>query len=217
MHKISNQIKENNLELVLQWAQEDDTKLQGLSSCLEFSIRRLQFLELIHKQAKMDAIQFSQTHFSKFSKVHMNDIKSLMMYLVRPATSEESEKTIKTMYEELHDLFLNDYCRLHGTPKHSLLHASTMVGTMSLPDLQKMAKLKRNEDWTTMERLPVEVTLPREFKLHSVFICPVSKDNTTPSNPPKLLRCGHAISNASLQDLSKQFTSKFKCPYCPSE
>ena len=41
-----------------------------------------------------------------------------------------------------------------------------------------------------MTQLPVEVELGREFTFHSVFACPVARDQSTPDNPPMILPCG---------------------------
>lgn len=79
---------------------------------------------------------------------------------------------------------------------------------MSLPGLNKLSNLKKLKNWSTLDKLPVEIELPPEFRFHSVFICPVSKEHTTETNPPMLLTCGHAISQASLQEISKYGTSR---------
>ena len=68
----------------------------------------------------------------------------------------------------------------------------------------------------TTRRYPkVEIPLPPSYLFHSIFVCPVSKEQTTDENPPMMMPCGHVIANDSLQRLSKG--GKFKCPYCPSE
>ena len=89
-----------------------------------------------------------------------------------------------------------------------MFYLSSIVGAMSLPGLTKLATLKKISNWSSLDKIPVEIELPAEFRYHSVFICPVSKEPTTESNPPMLLACGHAISNASLQELSKSGTSR---------
>lgn len=61
----------------------------------------------------------------------------------------------------------------------------------------------------------VEIPLPPSYLFHSIFVCPVSKEQTTDQNPPMMMPCGHVIAQESLQRLSKG--SKFKCPYCPNE
>ena len=61
----------------------------------------------------------------------------------------------------------------------------------------------------------VEIPLPPSYQFHSIFVCPVSKEQTTDENPPMMMPCGHVVAMESLMRLSKG--SRFKCPYCPSE
>ncbi len=52
---------------------------------------------------------------------------------------------------------------------------------------------------------------------HSIFACPVSKDQSTAENPPMLLPCGHVLCKVSVAKIAKSQTRSFKCPYCPGE
>ena len=53
------------------------------------------------------------------------------------------------------------------------------------------------------EDLQVEIPLPSEYKFHSIFACPVSKEQATEQNPPMLLPCGHVIARESLNRLAR--------------
>lgn len=44
-----------------------------------------------------------------------------------------------------------------------------------------------------------ELELGSQFVFHSVFACPVSREQGTPDNPPMLLPCGHVLAKQSLQ------------------
>jgi hypothetical protein len=64
-------------------------------------------------------------------------------------------------------------------------------------------------------QLPVEVPLPRPLSFHSVFVCPVTRQQCDVANPPVMLTCGHVISRESMQRLAAH-RSRFKCPTCPA-
>lgn len=63
----------------------------------------------------------------------------------------------------------------------------------------------------------MEVPLPPRRRYHSVFVCPVSKEQATETNPPVMLVCGHVIALESFQRLIKVQRHTAKCPYCPQE
>lgn len=93
------------------------------------------------------------------------------------------------------------------------------AGSAALPTLLKMAAVMaaQGQDFRTGEQLPMELELGREFVFHSVFACPVSREQSTPENPPMLLPCGHALAKQSLLKIAKNSGRPFKCPYCPME
>lgn len=49
----------------------------------------------------------------------------------------------------------------------------------------------------------MEVPLPASRRYHSVFVCPVSKEQATDRNPPKMLNCGHVVAEESLGRMLK--------------
>ncbi|CAD7929952.1 unnamed protein product [Amoebophrya sp. A25] len=64
--------------------------------------------------------------------------------------------------------------------------------------------------------LPIELDLPTDVfpVFHSSFVCPVSR---TQSTEPWALGCGHVISKATLDRLSRSTRRAFKCPVCPTQ
>jgi len=99
----------------------------------------------------------------------------------------------------------------------SPLYIAVTAGALALPRLMKytMAKRAKGTEWTTDNELAFETPLPERMVYHSIFVCPVAKEQTTESNPPMMIPCGHVLGKETLQKLCKG--TRFKCPYCPSE
>jgi len=72
----------------------------------------------------------------------------------------------------------------------------------------------KKAEWSTSNELPVEIPISDEHRYHSIFVCPVSKEQATETNPAMLLKCGHMLCKESMMTLAKN-SNKVKCPYCP--
>lgn len=69
--------------------------------------------------------------------------------------------------------------------------------------------------WNAKDELPIEIDVGPNARYHSIFACPILRQQTTDINPPMRLTCGHCISRDALSKLSPGH--KLKCPYCPIE
>jgi hypothetical protein len=103
--------------------------------------------------------------------------------------------------------------------QESPLAVTVAAGAVALPALQKMAAVMalQGQDLGSAAQLPIELELGQEFVYHSIFACPVSREQSTPDNPPKLLPCNHVLCEQSILRIAKARSRIFKCPYCPME
>lgn len=93
--------------------------------------------------------------------------------------------------------FMRAFCSAVGRASDSLLAVSLHAGAKALPSLIKLSTLvaaQKAQAWDSLEQLPVEIELGREFVFRSVFACPVAREQSTPDNPPTILPCGCAPS-----------------------
>ncbi|OKL59402.1 hypothetical protein UA08_05339 [Talaromyces atroroseus] len=231
MYHILYELRERaNLLPAIEWAREHRTLLEARGSNLEFELCRLQFLWLFHggmdphssnSVGRQAALEYARMEFSSFTPRYLKEIQQLIGAMAFwPNLDQSPYRHIfnnPTAWSEVAQSFTREFCSLLGLSADSPLYIAATAGAIALPTLQKLQtimKAKRTE-WTTQDELPVEIPLPRSYLFHSIFVCPVSKEQTTDQNPPMMMPCGHVIAQESLQRISKG--NKFKCPYCPSE
>lgn len=94
------------------------------------------------------------------------------------------------------------------------------AGSVALPTLLKLASKvsgQQQHEFQTAPQLTVDLELGKEFIFHSTFACPVSREQSTPGNPPKMLPCGHVLASTTISKIARSQLRTFKCPYCPAE
>ncbi|KAG0344070.1 hypothetical protein BG004_004762 [Podila humilis] len=223
MFDIVEALKENNLEPALEWAVRHRTELEIRSSILEFKLHRQRYLQLLEVNRKGDAIAYARQNFPYFGTRHTQDIQRLMgsiLYFNRIKTSPYADLIAPSANSDIQHMFTRDFCSLIGLSCDSPLYVSITVGTQAMPTIIKMSSIMKAKktEWSQQSELPVEISLTDNTKFHSIFACPVSKEQATDENPPMMMPCGHVICKESLQKLSRSVpTARFKCPYCPSE
>lgn len=235
MYHILEELQHNhNLEPAIAWARDHSHILESKGSNLEFELLRLKFVSLFlginssGEDIEMDATErilragaFARSAFQPFQKRYGSDIQKLvgaMAYWQNiPASPYGALFAGNGAWHDVAASFTKEFCSLLGLSADSPLHIAATAGSIAQPVLLKVKKLmeaKRTE-WTTEEELPVEIPLPPSFSFHSIFVCPVSKEQATDANPPMMLPCGHVLCNESLKNASRG--ARFKCPYCPQE
>lgn len=230
LQEIRSSLERHELQPALEWAKTNREQLRRQGSTLEFQLHRLHFLELIKAGHQREALNYARSTFHQFSPAHLSDIQKLMGSLVYAsklgrAASSSPYDTMFTAdtWREVSTAFYRDCCALLSLPEQSPLLACIDAGAIAAPRLAKVVQLMKakvgvselpNGNGATAKELPVQME-GAEFQYHNIFVCPVSREQSTPQNPPVMLPCGHVICWVSMEKLSKG--SRFKCPYCPSE
>jgi len=138
--------------------------------------------------------------------------------------SPYEDLTSDTIHLDLENMFATEFSASLGMSKQPPLRVvGDIGGGGALAKIEKGRKImrERKSEWSQTDELPVgtlalrvagftlliltqiEIPLPPENRYHSVFACPVSKDQSTEQNPPMMMSCGHVVSKDSLQKLSK--------------
>lgn len=232
MYTILNELKLRNLFPAIEWARANSQELEKRGSNLEFELSKLQYVWLFlgpsfnglpndPNNGVTGALLYARQHFQRFQARFLKDIQQLATAMAYKSNLPDSPYSrifdTQTAWEDVSTSFTREFCSLLGLSAESPLYLAATAGAIALPTLLKLyaiVKEKRTE-WTTSAELPVEIPLPKSMIFHAIFVCPVSKEQTTDQNPPMMMPCGHVVAKESLQKLSKG--GKFKCPYCPGE
>uniref|UniRef100_A0A5B6YNN9 RING-type E3 ubiquitin transferase n=1 Tax=Davidia involucrata TaxID=16924 RepID=A0A5B6YNN9_DAVIN len=223
MYQILEAMRSQNLAPALNWAATNRDKLQQNGSDLELKLHRLQFIEILQKRGRDEAFKYARTFLAPFASNQMAEIQKLMACLLwagRLDSSPYSELLSPTHWNKLAEELTRQFCNLLGQSYESPLSVTLAAGVQGLPTLLKLMNVMmgKKQEWQSMKQLPVPLDLDREFQFHSIFVCPVSRDQASEENPPMLLSCGHVLCKQSITKLSKNNSTRpFKCPYCPSE
>lgn len=231
MHHVLYELRQNhNLQPAMDWAAQHNEALRTRGSNLGFELTRLQYARLLLADSKdgvlsmesqMRALLYAQIEFQPFRAHYSREIQELLGAMAFSSNLVESpyHSRLNTTgaWEDVALSFTKDFCALLELSADSPLYVATTAGAIALPPLLKLQAIQKQKraEWTSQNELPVETPLPPNYQYHSIFVCPVSKEQSTDQNPPMMIPCGHVICQESLHRLSKG--ARFKCPYCPEE
>lgn len=63
-------------------------------------------------------------------------------------------------------------------------------------------ELQQYRVYSTFITFQIEIDLGKQGRYHSVFACPILRQQSTENNPPMKLVCGHVISRDALNKLT---------------
>lgn len=239
MYSILSELKQHNLIPAIQWAHQNTEELESRGSDLEFELCKRQYIYLVQQQQQRggnghswrsdngsdvsSAMAYAQSNFPRFADRHAKEIAQLASALVFQTNLPDSPYAAlfsppDNSFDDIAASFTREFCSLLGLSAESPLYVAATAGAISLPKLMKYVEqiTAARASWTTAQELAFETPLPHNMIYHSIFVCPVSKEQTTDENPPMMLPCGHVLAKESLRNLVRSH-SRYKCPYCPVE
>ncbi|RWS13283.1 Protein RMD5-like protein [Dinothrombium tinctorium] len=225
LNAILDALKRKDLKPALEWTKKNREWLNEQNSLLEFKLHRLQFVELLSQgiERQNDLIAYARENFQSLAARHEKEIQALMgslLYLKMGIENSPYSHFLDPInWSEICDVFTRDACSLLGLSVESPLTVTFNAGCQSLPALLNIKQVITQRQvtgvWNTKDELPIEIDLGKKCHFHSIFACPILRQQGSENNPPMRLVCGHVISRDALNKLTKD--NKLKCPYCPVE
>ncbi|KAL1196266.1 RMD5-like protein [Cardamine amara subsp. amara] len=223
IHQLTESMKHRNIEPALRWISANREKLKHNGSKLELKLISLKFCDMVREGNQSDAMKYARTHFPPlYDSLNGKEIQKLMVCVVWMGSLERcpyAEMVSPSRLDNVTNMLIKEYHHLLDQPSNSPLTVALSAGLESLPTLLKLVDVMalKKQEWQAMKQHPVPMDLGNEFQFHSVFVCPVSRDQSSEDNPPMMMPCRHVISKQSITRLSKNCPyRRFKCPCCPA-
>ncbi|KAF9424243.1 hypothetical protein HW555_000636 [Spodoptera exigua] len=217
-------LAEGDPSAALNWAERRAQELQN--SPLPFTLHRMQALKLAREKGVGAAIEYARRQFPLHAARHERALQAAVCALAWCTPGAPPAPPIyqhlldpKALGAEAAELFVKEACGVLRLAPLSPLAGAVLAGARVLPALHdiraKMTHPHVIAAWSDDE-LPFEVDLGEDGGgYHSVFACPILRQQASEQNPPMRLLCGHVISRDALNKLA--MGAKLKCPYCPME
>ncbi|KAH7930830.1 hypothetical protein BV22DRAFT_1027990 [Leucogyrophana mollusca] len=225
LHRILTALKNEDISPALEWSRKNRAFLRSRSSPLEFHLHRSQYIRLLLSSPNPHpALSYANATLRIFYPEHSAEIKRLMTCVIflplhKLQKSPYADLAAPSLHSDLQPLFAKEYCASLGMSRQVPLRVvGDIGGGGALARIEKARSVmkERKSEWSQTDELPIEIPLAAENRYHSIFACPVSKEQSTEQNPPMMMTCGHVITKDSLLKLSKA-NGRVKCPYCPVE
>ncbi|NXE36870.1 MAEA protein, partial [Ptilorrhoa leucosticta] len=186
-------------------------------SCLEFSLRIQEFIELIRQNKRLDAVRHARKHFSQAEGSQLDEVRQVMGMLAFPSDTHISpykDLLDPARWRMLIQQFRYDNYRLHQLGNNSVFTITLQAGLSAIktPQCYKEDGSSKNPDCPVCSKSLNKLAqpLPMAHCANSRLVCKISGDVMNENNPPMMLPNGYVYGYNSL--LSIRQDDKVICP-----
>ncbi|KAJ7156026.1 hypothetical protein C8R43DRAFT_1087387 [Mycena crocata] len=198
LHRILQALRSQDIGPALGWVAKNRTFLRDRASPLEFHLHRSQYIRLLlrtHPPDPIQALAYAKETMAPFYSENEDEFKRLtgcivFLPLSKLQTSPYADLASPSLHFDLEPLFAKEYCASLGMSRQVPLRVvGDIGGGGALARIEKGRKVmrERKSEWSQSDELPIEIPLPPENRYHSIFACPVSKEQSTETNPPMMM------------------------------
>nr|XP_046151017.1 E3 ubiquitin-protein transferase MAEA-like isoform X3 [Oncorhynchus gorbuscha] len=201
----------------LAWCHDNKSRLRKMKSCLEFSLRIQEFIELIRQNKRMDAVRHARKHFSQAEGGQLDEVRQVMGMLAFPSDTHISpykDLLDPARWKMLIQQFRYDNYRLHQLGNNSVFTITLQAGLSAIktPQCYKEDSTSINPDCPVCSKSLNKLAqpLPMAHCANSRLVCKISGEVMNENNPPMMLPNGYVYGYNSL--LSIRQDDKVICP-----
>jgi hypothetical protein len=237
MAPVIENIRKENYQPLIEWLYLHEKIIGSITAKrIRFEIAVADYLANVETKEAGTALKFAQKRFAEFHSdfnVEIGKLMSLLLWRVPPR--RYSQLTLANQKELLCILVLRCSAQMHNLPPfESNLQTLVDVGLFVVEE-ELFSKSDKSVDLGVYQtengiainaeagcdvdtvEIPVEMSVPSDFKYHSSFSCPVTWQRASFDNSPVLLACGHAILEKTSEQLPRHSGDRLYCPTCYRE
>ncbi|KAG5671860.1 hypothetical protein PVAND_002031 [Polypedilum vanderplanki] len=215
--EVEKDLAQHNTTKCILWCIDNKSKLRKINSDIEFKLRQQEFIELIRKGERLNAVKHAQKFFPAFEQDQLHEIKKAMALLAFPIDTElepyRSMFDIKRWEELLVNFRLENY-RLFQIPTQSVLSVAVQTGISALKTPQCYSANSRNINCPVCQPQISEIAekLPFSHCAQSRLICRVTKKPLNENNHPMVLPNGFVVGELAISLITDQ-DGNVVCPF----
>ncbi|XP_068708537.1 E3 ubiquitin-protein transferase MAEA-like isoform X2 [Montipora foliosa] len=217
--RVEESLLRREIEPCLAWCYENKSKLRKLKSNLEFNVRMQEFVELVRRGDKMEAVRYARKHFppANVEGTMTKEIQRAMALLAfKPDTS-------CSPYRELFDLerwthlvmqFRRENFQLHQLNDQSALAVTLQAGLSALKTPHCYQEGHKSSECPVCSH-PLNIlgrSLPFAHCAQSRLVCPISGHVMNENNPPLVLPNGYVYGENALHGMASENDGRVVCP-----
>ncbi|XP_036982760.2 E3 ubiquitin-protein transferase MAEA isoform X1 [Artibeus jamaicensis] len=169
-------------------------------SCLEFSLRIQEFIELVRQNKRLDAVRHARKHFSQAEGSQLDEVRQVMGMLAFPPDTHISpykDLLDPARWRMLIQQFRYDNYRLHQLGNNSVFTLTLQAGLSAIktPQCYKEDGSSKSPDCPVCSRSLNRLAqpLPMAHCANSRLVCKISGDVMNENNPPMMLPNGYVL------------------------
>ncbi|KAI8463566.1 MAG: CTLH/CRA C-terminal to lish motif domain-containing protein [Monoraphidium minutum] len=201
----------------LAWCGEQRARLKKARSALEFKLRLQEFIELLRKEQRLDAIAYARRHLAPWAPQHMAELQRALGALAfgpRPRCGRYQSLFEDGAWERLVELYHRELYRLASLPPESLLTVHMQAGLTALNNPAAYREGGSKEDPLHLPAFrALAKGLPHAKHVHSTLVCAVTREVMSDANPPMVLPNGYVYSRKAVEQLAAAHgAGRLACP-----
>lgn len=221
--RVENSLAAEDTSKCLAWCHDNKSKLRKIKSTLEFKLRQQEFIELVKKNRKFEAILHARKYLSNIDESQIEELEHIMGLLAYPLdTKKEPYRSLldKSRWQTIINHFKQDNYNLFQLNSVSVFSVVLQAGLSALKTPHCYRKSgQRNPECPLCSPLLNELAkkLPYPHCSQSKLICSISGQPLNEHNPPMMLPNGYIYGELGLRAMAAKSNGRIRCPKTQEE